>query len=180
MDFYIIFSGIIDQAFATRLFNAINLATQRQAGKIILFFASLGGNIQEGFTLATIIRNCRTPIQIHATNNIDSVANIIYLSAKERTAESYAKFFMHGATVQGIFNEKTIKTQLPILKTETTRIAYFVSENSNLGLPEVQRMMNEETSMTAQEALQHGIVQSISHIEVPQQNIMREDIIFIN
>ena len=105
MDFYIIFAGIIEQNFGNRLLNAINAATERKVRKIILFFSSLGGNVQEGFTLATVIRNCKTPILIHA-NNIDSIANVIYLSAKERTAESYAKFFMHGAIAQGVFNEK--------------------------------------------------------------------------
>lgn len=179
MDFYIIFAGVIEPNFGNRLLNAISIATQKDARKIILFFSSLGGNVQEGFTLATVIRNCKTPILIHATNNIDSIANVIYLSGKERTAESYAKFFMHGAIAQGQFNEKQLRDQLPILKTETTRIAYFISENSKLGLQEVQNMMEAGTSMTAQEALQHGFVQSINHMEVPQ-DATREDIVFIN
>ncbi len=108
MDFYIIFAGIIEQNFANRLLNAINLAKQKKVTKIIIFFSSLGGNIQEGFTLATVIRNCEIPILIHAVNNIDSIANVIYLSAKEGTAESYAKFFMHGALAQGSFNENKL------------------------------------------------------------------------
>lgn len=103
MDFYIIFAGIIEQNFGNRLLNAISLATQRGASRIVLFFSSLGGSVQEGFTLATVIRNCKTPILIHANNNIDSIANVIYLSAKQRTAESYAKFFMHRSNYAGDF-----------------------------------------------------------------------------
>jgi ATP-dependent protease ClpP protease subunit len=182
MDSYIIFAGIIEQGFGNKLLNAINNATQFGARKIILFFSSLGGNTQEGFALATIIRNCKTPIAIHATNNIDSIANVIYLSAKERTAESYAKFYMHGAMTQGSFDEKQLKEQLMAVKTETTRIAYFISENCNLTLQKVQSMMAEGTSLTAQEALQYGIVQAINHQEIPQQQagITREDIVIIN
>jgi ATP-dependent protease ClpP protease subunit len=179
MNFYIVFAGIIEPNFGNRLLNAINLGVQKGAEKIVIFFASLGGNVQEGFTLATVIRNCQVPILIHATNNIDSIANVIYLSAKERTAESYAKFFMHGALTQGNFNEKQLIAQLPILRTETTRIAYFISENSNLNLQQVQTMMKQETSMTAQQALQNGFVQSINHMEIPI-NAQREDIVFIN
>lgn len=159
------------------------LAATRQQGaeKIILLFSSLGGNTQEGFALATIIRNSRIPIAIHATNNIDSIANVIYLSAKERTAESYAKFYMHGTTATGTFDENQLREQLTAVKTEATRIAYYVSENCNLGLQQVQNMMKEGTSLTAQEALQYGIVQSINHLEVLQQgNIQREDIVIIN
>ena len=183
MDFYIIFGGVIEQTFGNRLLNALNAATQRQARKIIILFSSLGGNTQEGFTLATVIRNCPTPIAIHATNNIDSIANVIYLSAKERTAESYAKFYVHGANTTGTFDEKQLREQALAVKTETARIAYYISENCNLSLPRVQGMMAAGTSLTAQEALQHGIVQSITHIDVPKialPGVMREDIVFIN
>ena len=179
MEYYIIFAGIIEQGFANRLLNAINNAHVAKANKIILLLSSLGGNIQEGFTLASVIQNSRIPVSIHATNNIDSIANVIYLSAKERTAESYAKFYMHGATTAGTFDTKGLKEQMLSLKTENTRIAYFVSENCNLNLQKVQSMMEAGTTMTAQEALQHGIVQTINHIEVPQ-GASREDITIIN
>ena len=180
MDFYIVFAGIIEQGFVNKLLNAINNATQQKAKKIVLFFSSLGGNVQEGFTLASVIRNSKIPISIHATNNIDSIANVIYLSAKERTAESYAKFYMHGATAAGTFDEKTLNEQLLAVKTETTRIAYFISENCNLNLQQVQSMMGVGTSITAQQALQFGIVQSINHLEIPQHGVLREDIVIIN
>lgn len=181
MEYYIMFAGVIEQNFGNRLLNAIYTAAQKGAKKIVLLFSSLGGNTQEGFALATIIRNSHVPILIHATNNIDSIANVIYLSAKERTAESYAKFYMHGTTTTGTFDENKLKEQLTAVKTEATRIAYYVSENSGLGLQQVQNMMREGTSLTAQEALQHGIVQSINHLEIPQQgDIQREDIVIIN
>lgn len=171
---------MIEQNFGNRLLVAINDAIQKNATKIMLLLSSVGGSTQEGFTLATIIRNCKIPVAIHATNNIDSIANVIYLSAKERTAESYAKFYVHGANTQGAFDEKSLKEQLLAVKTETTRIAYYISENCGLNLPEVQEMMEAGTSITAQKALEYGIVQGIKHIEVPPANIYREDIVFIN
>lgn len=180
MEFYIVFAGIIEQGFGNRLLNAINLAIQNGSRKIILFLSSNGGSTQEGFTLATIIRNSKIPVAIHATNNIDSIANVIYLSAKERTAESYARFYVHGANTNGTFDEKQLKEQLLAVKTETSRIAYYISENCNLSLQEVQDMMEAGTSLTAQQALQHGIVQNITHLELPQQGILREDIVIIN
>ena len=180
MDYYIIFAGIIDQNFATQLAFAIGNAETKGATKIFLLLSSLGGNIQEGFSLATIIQNSKIPISIHATNNIDSIANVIYLSAKERTAESYAKFYLHGATTpQSAFDEKGLKEQLLAIRTENTRIAYFVSENSGLSLKKVQGMMKAGTTISAQQALQCGIVQEIKHIEIPQ-GALKQEIITIN
>src|SRR5674476_275028 len=121
MDFYIIFAGVIEQGFASRLVTAINNAGIRGATKVIIFFSSLGGNIQEGFTIASVIQNSKIPVSIHANNNIDSIANVIYLSAKERTAESYAKFYLHGAaTPQAAFDEKGLKEQMLAIKTENS------------------------------------------------------------
>jgi ATP-dependent protease ClpP protease subunit len=179
MDFYIIFAGIIEQGFATRLIAAINKAGTINATKIHIFFSSLGGNIQEGFTIASVIQNSKIPISIHANNNIDSIANVIYLSAKDRTAESYAKFYLHGANTTGTFDEKGLKEQTLSLKTENARIAQFISENSGLNFKKVQTMMRVGTTITTQRALECGIVKAVVHKEVPAGAII-EEIIFVN
>ena len=180
MDFYIIFAGLIEQGFALRLVNAINNASKNGAARVIIFFSSLGGNIQEGFTIASVIQNSKVPVSIHANNNIDSIANVIYLSAKERTAESYAKFYLHGAaSPQAAFDEKGLREQLSSIKTENARIAQFVYENSGLNFKKVQGMMRAGTTMTAQQALGFGIVQEVVHKEVPAGALI-EEIIAVN
>lgn len=180
MEFYIVFAGIIEQGFATRLVAAINKAVELKAQKIVVFFSSLGGNIQEGFTIASVIQNSTIPVSIHANNNIDSIANVIYLSAKERTAESYAKFYLHGATTPAIaFDEKGLREQSSSIKTENARIAQFVSENSDLNFKKVQAMMRAGTTMTAQQALLCGVVKEIVHKEVPT-NAVKEEILSVN
>lgn len=180
MDYYVIFAGIIEPDFCNRLLAAFNNAKSAGASKIIVFFSSLGGNIQEGFTVASVIQNSTIPIAIHANNNIDSIANVIYLSSKKRTAESYAKFYLHGATAPAVaFDEKGLKEQLLALKTENARIAQFVSENSTLNYSKVQAMMKAGTTITAQKALQYGIVHSINHLEVPP-GATKEEILIVN
>src|SRR3989338_8698985 len=160
MDFYIVFAGVIEQIFANRLVSAINSAGANPlVKKITIIFSSLGGNIQEGFTIASVIQNSNIPICIHANNNIDSIANVIYLSSKERTAESYAKFYLHGAATQQLaFDEKGLKEQMLSIKTENARIAQFISENSNLNFKKVQAMMRAGTTITAQQALGYGFI----------------------
>lgn len=180
MEFYIVFAGVIEQGFANRLVAAINKANGMGVAKIRIIFSSLGGNIQEGFTIASVIQNSKVPIAIHANNNIDSIANVIYLSAKERTAESYAKFYLHGAaTPEGPFDEKALREQLLSIKTENARIAQFVSENSGLNVRKVQAMMRVGTTMTAQQALECGIVHEVVHKEVPVGSPV-EEILVVN
>jgi len=181
MEKYIIFEGNIDQQATLKLVNAIQNATNidPQATKVTIFFSSLGGSIYDGFLLASFIQNSKIPIAIHATNHIDSIANVIYMSAKERTAESHAKFYLHGAATQGNFDEKALKEQLSSIKTNNSRIAYFVSENSKMTFKKVQSMMESGTTISAQEALKYKIVNQIVHREIPIDAI-REEIIYIN
>ncbi len=129
--------------------------------------------------MASLIQNAGVQITVHATNHIDSIANVIYLSAKKRTAESYAKFYLHGSSQNGSFDVKALKEAFTAIKTNDSRIAYFISENSGLDLEKVRRMMTVGTTISAQEALNHMIVQEIVHKEIPE-SAPREDIIYIN
>lgn len=181
MEKFIIFEGSIDQQATLRLVNAIQNATNLapHATKITIIFSSLGGSIYDGFLLASLIQSSKVPIAVHAVNHIDSIANVVYLSAKERTAESYAKFYMHGASTQGNFDEKALKEQLSSIKTNNSRIAHFVSANSGISLKKVRSMMESGTTVSAQEALKYKIVHKIAHCEVPL-NALREEIIYVN
>lgn len=181
MDYYIHFAGIIEQSFCLRLAQAIEKAKANPlVTQIIILFSSVGGDIREGFLLATLIQNSPKPIIMHATNNIDSIANVIYLSSKQRTAESYAKFYMHGASANGSFDEKALQDQLSATRANNTRIAYFVSENcNNLSLVQVQSLMKAGTTIPAQKALEYDIVHEIKHREIPP-GALQEDIIAIN
>ncbi len=180
MEAYIIFEGLIDQQATQRLVDTIKKFEKGGVTKINILFSSLGGSIYEGFLISTIIQNSKILISLHATNHIDSIANVIYLSAPERTSESYAKFYMHGAsTGQGNFDEKALQDQFTAIKTHNTRIAHFISENSKLPLQKVQQMMGVGTTITAQKALEYGVVQQIVHKEVPK-NLNHEEIIYIN
>ncbi|MEK7588631.1 MAG: ATP-dependent Clp protease proteolytic subunit [Patescibacteria group bacterium] len=179
MDYYINFQGVIDQESSLKLTNAILKAPKINAKKIHLFFSSLGGSIYDGFLLASIIRNSKVPITIHATNHVDSIANVVYLSSKERTAESYAKFYVHGASVQGNFDAKALEDKLTEIKTNNIRIAYFVSENCSLKLKEIQKMMETGTTISAQEAFKKDIVTLIMKREIPL-DALQEDIIYVN
>lgn len=177
-EYFIVFEGAIDAESTARLYTAIQDGPNKNASKIVIFFSSLGGSIYEGFLLANVIQNSRIPILMHATNHIDSIANVIYLSAKERSAESHAKFYMHGSTAPG-GDERTLGDSLSAVKTNNSRIASFISENTNLKLDEVKSMMGVGTTISAQEALQYAITGQVVHREIPN-NAYRVEIIYIN
>ncbi len=177
-EYFIFFEGAINREATNLLYRAIQEGIRQNSSKIVIFFSSLGGNIYEGFLLANVIQNSRIPILIHATNHIDSIANVIYLSAKERSAESHAKFYMHGSSGGG-GDIRQLEDNISAVRTNNTRIAYFISENTKLPLEEVKEKMEKGTTLSAQNALQCGITGQIIHREIPN-NAQRQEIIYIN
>jgi len=178
MEHYIIFEADIGQNEALALEKALKNAKKEGATHITILFSSSGGAIYYGFALATIIRNFEIPIRIHAANDISSIANIIYLSAKERTAESYAKFFLHSASTSGRFDIQGLKEQISSLSVQNSRIAHYLSETAEISLEKVKKLMDERRSMSAEEALTYKIVQEVKQEQIPV-NASREDVIFL-
>jgi len=167
-ELYIIFEGVIELESAKELYNALLSADPNKYNKINLIFSSVGGNIYLGFFLANGIQNSKIPVRIHANNRIDSIANIIYLSVKERTAEAFARFYLHGASMT--INDgykKDFEEGVNSLKVENERIAQYIADNIGRSFGDVAKLMEERGSKSAQEALEYGIVQSLSHLEIP-------------
>ncbi|MBI4363383.1 MAG: ATP-dependent Clp protease proteolytic subunit [Candidatus Doudnabacteria bacterium] len=170
MECYIVFEGGINaenyKKLAETIF-AINKDTT--ISKINIFLSSYGGSTYYGFALATIIQNSKIPISIHATNHIDSIANVVFLSpkAENRTSESHAKFFVHGASRNGDYDERALNEALSAIKAENHRIATFISENSRLPLDQAREKMKNGETMSATEALSFGYINQLDHKTVP-------------
>jgi len=177
---YIRFEGSITPETTSRLIDAIRTAKQDDADKIVILFSSLGGSIYDGFLVAQTIETSKIPVQIHATNHIDSIANVIYLSAQERTAESYAKFYLHGASTGAMsMDERTLLDQLSSLRTNNHRIAHYIAEHSILPFSRVRMLMSKGTTMSAQEAQKHKVVHRIYHLDVPKDAPLDEIVLVL-
>lgn len=165
-ELYIIFEGEIDQNSVNKLYDAILTTDPQKYGRVNLIFSSNGGNIYLGFFLANFIQNFHIPIRIHANNRIDSIANIIYLSAKERTAEAFARFYLHGASVSFSGYKKDFEEMVKSLRVDDERIAQYIADNTGLLVNKVKKFMEDRDSKSAQEALEYGIVQSVAHLDI--------------
>lgn len=178
MELYVNFDAPIKKEPVQKIIDILSRAAEdeNKIERIIIFFSSFGGDIHKGFLLASLIQNSKIPVAIHATNHIDSIANVVYLSAKERTAESYAKFYLHSASIEGSFNENQLVEQLTAIRIGNSRIAQFISENSNLSPNAVRGMMKGAQTLSAQEALKYEMVKEISHKRIPP-DAHREEII---
>lgn len=165
---YIIFQGRIDPKNSQAFIDALYSAKKGGAEKIVVLFSSDGGSIRDGFDIATTIQNFPIPIQMHATNSIASIATVIYMAAKERTAESYARFYYHGAFISMSVFEKDLRVLKRDLGAFNYQIAQFISENTGMNYLEVKKVMNKTQSYTVEDAVKKGMVASVIHLEIPK------------
>ncbi len=180
MEHFIRFEGSITPETTSRLVTSIDKAKTDGAEKITILFSSLGGSIYDGFLVASTIETSKIPVRIHATNHIDSIANVIFLSAQERTAESYAKFYLHGAST-GVMSmdERMLLDQLSSLRTNNHRIAHYIAENTEISLSKVRDLMRKGTTLSAEVAKRYKIVERIEHLEVSPESNMEEIVVVI-
>jgi ATP-dependent protease ClpP protease subunit len=180
MDSYILFQGTIEKQPSLDLINALlALDESEDTDQIKLLLSSRGGSVYYGFTIATVIQNLKKRLVIHATNEISSIANIIYLAAKERSAESYAKFFFHGASVSADnLNYEDLNEQVSSMKVQNERIAKFVFEATGMTLNDSKNLMRQRQSLTAEEAVKRGIVQEVKREVIPP-NALRKNVIYL-
>jgi ATP-dependent protease ClpP protease subunit len=180
MEHFIRFEGSITAETTARLVASLAKAKEEGAEKITLLFSSLGGSIYDGFLVASTIETSKVPIHIHATNHVDSIANVIYLSAQERTAETYAKFYLHGAST-GVMSmdERMLLDQLSSLRTNNHRIAHYIAEHTDIPLTKVRDLMRKGTTLSADVARKYKIAHKLYHLEVNPEDIVEEIVVVI-
>lgn len=99
---YISFYDQIDPQKVNKFINFIvNTIRQHQPTELYLLFSSNGGDVNAGFVLYNFLLSLRGKIKItiHNIGNVDSIANVIFMSAERRLASPSASFLFHGITM---------------------------------------------------------------------------------
>jgi ATP-dependent Clp protease, protease subunit len=139
---------------------------------LYILFASGGGNVEPGIALYNYLRALPVEIIMHNTGSVDSIANVIFLSANARFASTHSSFLFHG--VNWNFNEKTSMTRSQLaeclsgLDSLEDKISGIVTERSKLTAEEVRTLFRQGESKNASFALNKGIINEIRDPVIPK------------
>jgi ATP-dependent protease ClpP protease subunit len=139
--------------------------------KLRLMMSSGGGNVMSAFAAYNELRGM--PIEIHTFNTgaTDSSALMIFMTGKRRYACARSAFLFHQMTWSF-----SAKDDLPLsvvsdaarwLKTYQGFMADAIAEDSKITREECLQMMHEGTTLTAQEALDRGLIHEIAEPAIP-------------
>jgi ATP-dependent Clp endopeptidase proteolytic subunit ClpP len=122
---------------------------------------SPGGAVCHGLGLFDAIKNCSIPVHVHVNGIAASMGSILGLSGKRRTASPNSIFLLH--KIRGGFKGRHQELLDAVYNWELMNkmLVKIYVDNSNLSAEEVEKLMNDEKEMSAQEALRYGLIDEI-------------------
>lgn len=142
------------------------------ATKLTIAMSSPGGNVNAGITMHNHLRSMPFEIEIHNIGNIDSIANAVFLGSPTRSANPSATFMFHGIAFDGTagerLDERKLLEKLDVITADHERTARIIAQNSNLSPEAALELFKEQRTVSAEWALNNGLVQELRDFVVPE------------
>ena len=152
-----------------------DIIVKEKPDTIYWLFASSGGNVEPGIILYNYLRALPVEIVMHNTGSIDSIANVVFLSADIRYACVHSSFLFHGINWNFAANTSLIKSQLNEIisgiKSSESKISGIITARTELTAPEVASLFAQGESKDPTFALSKKIIGEIKDPIIPQGTI---------
>lgn len=156
-------SGGIDQQLAARVVNHLLALAEESNDDIRLFINSQGGHVESGDTIHDVIRFIEPKVHIIGTGWVASAGALIYVAVprEQRYCLPNTRFLLHQPAGQtsGRASELEIETE-EILKMRK-RLNTIFAEQTGQSLETIERDTKNNFWLSAQEAVNYGIVGTI-------------------
>lgn len=123
---------------------------------------SLGGEVFEGMAIYSIIQRRKAKTTVYIEGIAASIASVIALAGDEIIMSENSLLMIHNAWGGTQGDAKDMRKQADVLDKITNEIAEVYVKKTRMPYSQIEEMMNEETWLTAEEAVALGFVDSIS------------------
>lgn len=179
--FYIGFNHAIDRRSMEQLLATCSQAIQ-QGGfrRVILALNSGGGFLDQAHYAVNILGALPSDIEIvtHNVGNVASAANLLFVCGQRRLVAPGSTFFFHqtffelGAGER--ITEPVAAAKLKGIQEEDLRAATIIATRTGSSVEEVRGWQNAEKVMSAQEALECGLVHAIEPLQIPPDALFHQ------
>lgn len=132
---------------------------------------SYGGEVAEGLTIYNTLKTCGK----HVTTTIDgfacSAASMIFMAGSERIINNSSLLMIHNALTYTVGNAEQLRKEADDLEKINEQIIKTYMEHVNITIDEVKKMMDDETWITPEEALEKGFASEIGNVP-ESENVM--------
>lgn len=173
---YIKFSSPINQQTSQNLMHFLGEQVNKGEKEFYFLISSTGGNVNDGIVLYNFIRALPAKVIMHNIGVIDSIANVIFLSADERYCSPNSSFLFHGVGFNIMqpqrLEEKELREKLVMIERDQKNIAGIISERTKLKEDEIMDMFFRAKTKTPDEAKEAGIVKEIKLANIPEKSLI--------
>ena len=150
------FSGMLDQ----------------HAGQdVTIMLDSEGGSVLDGVAIYNAISQHEGSVTIHIDTLAASIATIIACAADKVVMNSNAKYFVHRAWTVAMGNCKDFRSTAALLEMMDGDLADAYKAKTGMETEIILEMMDAETWMTAEQAVEHGFADEINDVREPKAEI---------
>lgn len=169
---YIIFTLGVDKTTIGKLQDVIVDSVNKKYDELYFLISSGGGSVIDGLNIAAIIKSLPLEITMHNIGQVDSVANVIFASAKNRFANENSSFLFHGISMnfeKARFTSTQLNEQYQIAERLENNIAQNFSAYTNIPEKEIKELMSRPNKIVnIDEAKKLGIIHEIKNIRIPK------------
>lgn len=162
----IFISDAVDNVTAENVIRKLWYLELRDPGKPITFVInSPGGSVDSGFAIWDQVKMITSPVTTLITGLAASMGSILSLCAapKKRYATPNARIMIHQPSLSGVIQGQATDLEIQakeMIKTRKGLIEIYV-KSTGKSFEEIDRAIDRDTWMTAQEALEFGLLDKI-------------------
>lgn len=129
--------------------------------KINVYINSYGGEVAEGLAIYNALKRHKARVATHCDGFAASIASVIFMSGDERIMSNASLLFIHNAWTYAGGNANELRKQADDLEVITQASINTYMDHINISEDELKSMLDAETWITPQDALDMGFATSI-------------------
>lgn len=164
-----IYGDIVSWEWLDTDVSAAKLSKQLEAigdvEKIDVFINSYGGEVAEGLAIYNALRRHPAKVTTYCDGFAASIASVIFMAGDERVMNEASLLMIHNAWTTATGNAEELKKQAEDLQIITQASVEAYKAHSNLSQEEIQELLNAETWILPEKALEYGFATGIDKTE---------------
>jgi ATP-dependent Clp protease, protease subunit len=149
-----------------------DVMAKQRPDQLYCLFSSPGGGVEAGIALYNFLRALPVEIVMHNTGNIDSIANVVFLSASTRLAAVHSSFMFHGVNWNFAANTGMNRGQLAEtvsgLDASEAKIRGIIADRTTLTAEEIKSLFAQGETKSSEWALGKGIISAVKDPVIPK------------
>lgn len=136
---------------------------------------SYGGEVAQGLAIYNLLKDYKGRVTTVCDGVACSAASVIFMAGTQRLMPRSSLLFIHNAWTYASGNADELRKQAEELEKITQPSVEIYKSVSSLDESEIKKMMDEETWITADEAMSYGFATQV--VEDNPQQSMKDDMI---